>query len=95
VRAFQGSLEAHLPADAMERGYFSAPSRDGRESVRPLPRLGVGILPVLPGVFETRHEVVSVARQAVHQALTQPGTSVHVDQRYGNAYPQSLLFDQA
>jgi len=95
VRAFQASLEAHLPADAMERGYFSAPSRDGRESVRPLPRLGVGILPVLPGVFETRHEVVSVARQAVHQALTQPGTSVHVDQRYGNAYPQSLLFDQA
>ena len=95
VRAFQGSLEAHVPADAMERGYFSAPSRDGRESVRPLPRLGVGILPVLPGVFETRHEVVSVARQAVHQALTQPGTSVHVDQRYGNAYPQSLLFDQA
>ena len=95
VRAFQGSLEAHLPADAIERGYFSAQSRDGRESVRPLPRLGVGILPVLPGVFETRHEVVSVARQAVHQALTQPGTSVHVDQRYGNAYPQSLLFDQA
>jgi len=52
----------------------------------------VGILPVLPGVFETRHEVVSVAKQAVHQALSQPGCSIHVERHYGSAYPQSVLF---
>ena len=95
VNAFNEMLEAQLPADAVERGYFIAVGRDGRESVRPLPRLGVGILPVLPGVFETRHEVVSVSRQAVHQALAQPGSNIHVDQRYGNAYPQSLLFGES
>ncbi|HET9577886.1 MAG TPA: GGDEF domain-containing protein [Usitatibacter sp.] len=93
VEAFAGTLEAHLPADAMERGYFSVSSpRDGRDSVRPLPRMAVGILPVLPGVFETRHEVISVTKQAVHQALSQAGSSIYVDQHYGNAYPQSLLF---
>jgi EAL domain-containing protein (putative c-di-GMP-specific phosphodiesterase class I)/GGDEF domain-containing protein len=92
IEAFTGSLGSHLPREAMERGYFIVRSRDGRENVRPLPRLAAGILPVLPGVFETRHEVVSVAKQAVHQALAQPGSSFYVDQHYGNAYPQSLLF---
>jgi GGDEF domain-containing protein len=94
VEAFADSLASHLPRDAIERGYFVAQSRDGRDSVRPLPRLAVGILPVLPGVFETWHEVVSVAKQAVHTALSQAGSSVYVDQHYGNAYPQSLLFDE-
>jgi EAL domain-containing protein (putative c-di-GMP-specific phosphodiesterase class I)/GGDEF domain-containing protein len=89
---FTAALETHLPAEAVERGYFRVQSRDGREHVRALPRLAVGILPVLPGLFETRHEVVSVAKQAVHQALSQAGSNVHVDQHYGNAYPQSLLF---
>jgi hypothetical protein len=92
IDAFSGSLSSHLPREAIERGYFVACSRDGRESVRPLPRMAVGILPVLPGVFETRHEVVSVAKQAVHQALSQPGSSLYIDQQYGNAYPQSVLF---
>jgi hypothetical protein len=60
--------------------------------VRPLPRLAIGILPVLPGVFETRHEVVLAAKHAAQQALSQPGSGLYVDQQYGNAYPQSLLF---
>ena len=76
----------------LERGYFTSVARDGREKVRPLPRLVVGILPVLPGVFESRHEVVSAARQAAHHAMAQPGSSIYVDQQHGNAYPQSLLF---
>ena len=48
----------------------------------------------MPGVFETRHEVVSVAKQAVHHALSQAGSSVYIDQQYGNAFPQSLLFGE-
>jgi EAL domain-containing protein (putative c-di-GMP-specific phosphodiesterase class I)/GGDEF domain-containing protein len=92
VDAFTDTLPSHLPREAIERGYFIAQSRDGRESVRPLPRIAVGVLPVLPGVFETRHEVVSVAKQAVQQALSQPGSSLYIDQHYGNAYPQSVLF---
>jgi len=93
LAAFREVLPSHLPREAIERGYFVVVSREGRESVRPLPRLAIGILPVLPGVFETRHEVVSVAKQAAHQALAQPGSSIYVDQQYGNAYPQSLLFN--
>ena len=92
VEAFDGSLGAHLPREAIDRGYFMVRSRDGRDGVRPLPRLAIGILPVLPGVFETRHEVISVTKQAVHQALSQAGSAIYVDQHYGNAYPQSLLF---
>jgi hypothetical protein len=82
-----------VPAEIYERGYFTARSRDGVDRVLPLPRLAIGVLPVLPGVFETRHEVVDAAKEAAVMALSQPGSNVHVDQQYGNAYPQSLLFD--
>jgi EAL domain-containing protein (putative c-di-GMP-specific phosphodiesterase class I)/GGDEF domain-containing protein len=89
---FPAALEAHIPADVMERGYFTSRARDGREKVRPLPRLVVGILPVLPGVFESRHEVVSAAKEAAQHAMARPGSAVYVDEHSGNAYPQSLLF---
>jgi EAL domain-containing protein (putative c-di-GMP-specific phosphodiesterase class I)/GGDEF domain-containing protein len=92
VADFRTVVAAHAPPDAVERGYFIARGRDGRERVRPLPRLAIGILPVLPGVFESRHEVVSAAKQAAHHALSEPGSGIYVDQQYGNAYPQSLLF---
>jgi hypothetical protein len=85
-------LQEHVPADVLERGYFIARTRDGREDVRPLPKLVIGILPVLPGVFESRHEVVAAAKHAAEIASAQPGSSLHVDRQQGNAYPQSLLF---
>ena len=87
-----GVLGGHVPREAAERGYFTARTRDGADKVRPLPRLSVGILPVLPGVFESRHEVVEAARQAVRRAMEQPGSAFYVDEQHGNAYPQSLLF---
>ncbi|MDQ3027705.1 MAG: GGDEF domain-containing protein [Pseudomonadota bacterium] len=89
---FPDVVRAHVPEEVLERGYFTAAGRDGREKVRPLPRLAIGILPVLPGVFESRHEVVSAAKQAAQHAMAQPGSSFYVDQQYGNAYPQSILF---
>jgi len=60
VARFPEVIEAHVPVNARERGYFTVKRRDGRDYVRPLPKLVVGILPVLPGVFESRHEVVAV-----------------------------------
>lgn len=92
VTLFNEALSRHVPGDALERGYFAARTRDGREQVRPLPKLGVGILPVLPGIFESRHEVMSAAKQAARQALMQLASAVHVDQQHANAYPQSILF---
>ena len=53
----------------------------------------MGILPVLPGVFESRHEVVLAAKQAAQAAMSAPGSALHVDRQHGNAYPQSLLFE--
>jgi GGDEF domain-containing protein len=85
-------LDGHVPREVAERGYFTASTRDGADKVRPLPRLSIGILPVLPGVFETRHEVVEAARQAVRRAMEQAGSAFFVDEQRGNAYPQSLLF---
>jgi hypothetical protein len=81
-----------VPQDAHERGYFTVKSRDGRQSVRPLPKLVIGIVPVLPGVFESRHEVVGVAKRAAEAAKAEPRGAIHVDEQHGNAYPQSLLF---
>jgi EAL domain-containing protein (putative c-di-GMP-specific phosphodiesterase class I)/GGDEF domain-containing protein len=89
---FADALARHLPAEALERGYFAARTRDGREHVRPLPKLGIGIVPVLPGVFESRHEVMAAAKHAARKALEQVASSLHVDEQSGNAYPQSMLF---
>ena len=91
---FAALLEERLPAEARGRGYFTMRRRDGRDYVRPLPKLAIGILPVLPGVFETRHEVIAVAKRAAEKARAQAGSAIHVDQHHGNAYPQSLLFDE-
>jgi predicted signal transduction protein with EAL and GGDEF domain len=90
---FPGVVEGIVGAEVFGRGYFAARLRDGREVVRPLPRLAIGVLPVLPGVFESRHEVVLAAKQAAHAAMSEPGSALHVDRQHGNAYPQSLLFE--
>jgi len=90
---FTAVVESHLPPEVVARGYFIVKVRDGRESVRPLPKLAVGVLPVLPGVFESRHEVVAAAKHAAQLAIARPGNAVHVDRDHANAYPQSMLFD--
>lgn len=92
LERFASVLEEHVPAETLARGYFTARRRDGRESVRPLPKLVIGIVPVLPGVFESRHEVVAAAKRAAEIALARTGSAIHVDEHHGNAYPQSLLF---
>jgi EAL domain-containing protein (putative c-di-GMP-specific phosphodiesterase class I)/GGDEF domain-containing protein len=93
LESFGEALAAYLPEAARERGYFTVKRRDGREYVRPLPKLAVGILPVLPGVFESRHEVIAVAKRAASKAQAQAASAIYVDQDLGNAYPQSVLFD--
>ena len=92
LERFAAVLAEHVPAAARERGYFSSRTRDGREQVRPLPKLGIGVLPVLPGIFETRHEVMAAAKHAAQRALAQPSSAIYVDENAANAYPQSLLF---
>src|SRR5678815_1811339 len=72
VAAFPAVRDAHMPPEVRERGYFTVRRRDGRDYVRPPPKLVVGILPVLPGVFESRHEVVAVAKRAAEKAQSQP-----------------------
>jgi EAL domain-containing protein (putative c-di-GMP-specific phosphodiesterase class I)/GGDEF domain-containing protein len=92
LAAFPSLLDAHVSKEARARGYFTVRRRDGRDYVRPMPKLVIGVLPVLPGVFESRHEVVAVAKRAAEKAQAQPGDALHVDEQLGNAYPQSLLF---
>jgi GGDEF domain-containing protein len=93
LERFPTIVETLVGAENFSRGYFAATLRDGREVVRPLPRLAIGILPVLPGVFESRHEVVLAAKQAAQAAMAEPGSALHVDTLHGNAYPQSVLFE--
>lgn len=89
---FPAAGAPHVGAEAVERGYFAARGRDGIDRVRPLPRMVAGIVPVLPGVFESRHEVVACAKQAAREAMKLAGSAIHVDEQQGNAYPQSILF---
>jgi EAL domain-containing protein (putative c-di-GMP-specific phosphodiesterase class I)/GGDEF domain-containing protein len=93
IARFATLLQAHVPEEDLRRGYFVFHGREGGDQVRPLPRLAIGILPVLPGVHESRHEVLSLARHANREAKKSPGSAVHVDHYHGNAYPQSLLLD--
>jgi GGDEF domain-containing protein len=93
VDNFAGVMESHVPPEVLARGYFIVRFRDGRESVRALPKLAIGILPVLPGVFESRHEVVAAAKHAAQLAVARSGSALHVDVEHANAYPQSMLFD--
>jgi EAL domain-containing protein (putative c-di-GMP-specific phosphodiesterase class I)/GGDEF domain-containing protein len=90
---FAATRDGQLPPHVRERGYFTVKRRDGREYVRPIPKLAIGILPVLPGVFESRHEVIAVAKRAADKAKANTASAIHVDEELGNAYPQSLLFD--
>lgn len=94
IEGFPALVAAQVPATDLARGYFTWTSRDGVETVRPLPKLAIGILPVLPGVFETRHEVLLTAKQANRNAMAAAGSAIHVDHHHGNAYPTSLLFDE-
>jgi GGDEF domain-containing protein len=93
LERFAASLDAHLGDEVRDRGYFTVKRRDGRDYVRPLPKLAIGILPVLPGVFESKHEVIAVAKRASEKARAHTASAIHVDHEHGNAYPQSLLFD--
>ena len=90
IELFPAAVAGQAPAEVLERGYFVMRSRDGRDHVRPLPKLGIGVLPVLPGVFESRHEVLAAAKHAAHRALAQPGNAIYVDENAGR-YPQSML----
>ncbi len=89
---FPALVRQHVPAEAYARGYFTVKFRDGRQSAWPLPKLVIGILPVLPGLFESRHEVVGAAKRAAEAAKALPGSAIFVDEQTGNAYPQSMLF---
>jgi EAL domain-containing protein (putative c-di-GMP-specific phosphodiesterase class I)/GGDEF domain-containing protein len=92
LKRFPALLMEAIPAEALQRGYFTVRYRDGRESVRPLPKLAIGILPVRPGVFGSRHEVVAVAKHAAQSALAATASALHVDEEHGRSVPQSLLF---
>jgi EAL domain-containing protein (putative c-di-GMP-specific phosphodiesterase class I)/GGDEF domain-containing protein len=90
VAGFRELLAEQVSGATFARGYFTAESREGRR-LRPLPRLVVGILPVLPGVFESRHDVLLHAKAANGAVPRGPASALYVDERRGNAYPQSYL----
>lgn len=94
VAGFPVLVREQVSPAVQARGYFVAKSRDGREDVRPLPKLAIGILPVLPGLFETRHEVVALAKRANQHAMALPAGGICVDEQHANAYPQSVLFER-
>jgi EAL domain-containing protein (putative c-di-GMP-specific phosphodiesterase class I)/GGDEF domain-containing protein len=98
IDGFPALVAARVPEEDLARGYFTWRSRDGVVTVRPLPKLAVGILPVLPGVFETRHEVLLTAKQASRNAsrnaMAASASAIYIDAHHGNAYPASVLLEE-
>jgi EAL domain-containing protein (putative c-di-GMP-specific phosphodiesterase class I)/GGDEF domain-containing protein len=92
IGAFPALVREHVPPEACERGYFLVKSRDGRESMRPLPKLTIGIVPMRAGQFETRHEVVAAAKRAAEAAKSRPASAIHVDEEAAGAAAQPPLF---
>ena len=92
VAGFAALVARQAPVEVVRRGYFTARTREGREAIRPLPKLAIGVLPVLPGVHESRHEVLSIAKVALQRARQLAGSGIVVDHYHGNVYPQSLLW---
>jgi hypothetical protein len=90
ITLFPAVVRAHVSAEALELGYFTTHGREG-DKVRPFPRLVIGIVPALPGVFESRHEALACAKRAAREAMKQSGSAIHVDEQIGNAYPRSML----
>jgi len=92
VEGFRGVLRSHVSGEILARGYFAVDSR-GEPRVRPLPRLVVSVLPVLPGVFDSRHEVIAAAKAAHQRASAGTASELHVDEHHANAYPPSYLLE--
>ncbi|HXZ47492.1 MAG TPA: GGDEF domain-containing protein [Usitatibacter sp.] len=90
LERFPAVVREHVPEEARSRGHFVVKFRDGRQIVRGLPKLVIGIVRVAPGQFESRHEVVAAANRAAEAAQARPVSAIHVDER--GASPQSVLF---
>jgi EAL domain-containing protein (putative c-di-GMP-specific phosphodiesterase class I)/GGDEF domain-containing protein len=90
VTHFRQVLESAASPEAVARGYYVVATCEGSR-VRPLPRLVLGVVPVLPGVFESRHAVLALAGAACAQAEVAGGCTFHVDEHSANAYPASFL----
>jgi GGDEF domain-containing protein len=95
ITGFAALVGVHAPSEAVERGYFAARTREGREIIRPMPKLAIGLLPVLPGVHESRHEVLSIAKLANREARKLTASAIVVDHYHGNVYPKSVLWQDA
>jgi GGDEF domain-containing protein len=92
VDRFRAILREHVSAEAFARDYFAVDSR-GEPRVRPLPRLVLTIVPVLPGIFDSRHEVLAAMKAAHRLAPRGASSTLHVDARHANAYPPSYLLE--
>jgi len=93
VCAFPRLLESQTSAETFARGYFCAADCDGAPALRPLPRLVMGVCPVLPGVFRSRNAVLAESKAACQRAARGPVSALHVEERHAHAYPQSVLLD--
>ncbi len=78
LASFRSRIEALLPADVIERGTIMWRGRHGRTENRPLPRMAIGAAVIAPEQFESRHEVMAIARGANGLARQMTGSAVHV-----------------
>jgi hypothetical protein len=76
----QASSLMFEPAHLAAGGYHSE-ARDGTVKFHPLTRLSIGAIRVVPGQFQSHHEVSAAMSDAKKMAKKTPGNGLYIEQR--------------
>ncbi len=81
LRTFEQERAVYFQQDHLEAGGYVSEDRQGQPVFHPLLSLSLGALQVLPGQFQSHHDVAAAASQAKRMAKRTLGCSLFVERR--------------
>ncbi len=81
LRDFTAERAVFFSPEHLALGGYKSEDRQGATVFHPLVGLSIGVLSVLPGQFQSHHEVSAAATQCKHMAKRMPGCSLFVERR--------------
>ncbi|WP_323011294.1 GGDEF domain-containing protein [Castellaniella sp.] len=77
----RGMTQLMVEAGKGDVSLYATEDRQGRPRRFGLPTLSLGIVPVDPGAYQSRHQIAQAASEAKSQAKKQPGSTLFIDRR--------------
>ncbi|MFT0531667.1 GGDEF domain-containing protein [Castellaniella hirudinis] len=77
----QGMAQLMVEAGKGDVREYQTEDRQGRLRRFGLPTLSLGVVPVDPGVYQSRHQIAQAASEAKSQAKKQPGSTLFIERR--------------